>query len=82
MKNRIVKNGNIDTITLSDLINRHQLNDLETMLIINQGLTEAILLLTRECDAETCFAVSAIARAASILQDINRINWDEYDGKN
>lgn len=78
MKNSISKTANLDTITLDDLVHKHQLKEFEIMLSLNQDLTEAINLLSMNNHKESLFAISAISKASSLIQDINRINWDEY----
>lgn len=78
MKNSILKTVNIDTITLEDLVHKHQLNDFEVITCINQDLTEAITLLSQNNNVESLFPISAISKVSSLLQDISRIKWDEY----
>lgn len=78
MKNHITKVANLDLIKMEDLIVKHNLNDLEIITTINQGLTDAIILLTKEYNEESVEPIYAISRASSLLQDINRIKWDEY----
>lgn len=78
MKNHITKVANLDLIKMEDLIVKHNLNDLEIIATINQGLTDAIILLTKEYNEESAEPIYAISRASSLLQDINRIKWDEY----
>lgn len=79
-KNRINRNGYVDTISLHDLIKEHQLKDFENILSLSQGLSDAIVLLAQRYDIEkTGYAISAIAQTLNLLQDINRINWEEYE---
>lgn len=64
----------VDTITLSDLVELHQLNNFEVIYEIEQGLAEGIIQLA-QLDESATGSIAAMAKALSLLQDINRLEW-------
>lgn len=65
----------VDTITLSDLVELHQLDNFEVIYEIEQGLAEGIIQLA-QLDESATGSIAAMAKALSLLQDISRIEWD------
>lgn len=65
----------VDTITLSDLVELHQLDNFEVIYEIEQGLAEGIIQLA-QLDESATGSIAATAKALSLLQDISRIEWD------
>ena len=64
----------VDTITLSDLVELHQLDNFEVIYEIEQGLAEGIIQLA-QLDESATGSIAAMAKALSLLQDISRIEW-------
>lgn len=64
----------VDTITLSDLVELHQLDNFEVIYEIEQGLAEGIIQLA-QLDESATGSIAAMAKTLSLLQDISRIEW-------
>lgn len=64
----------VDTITLSDLVELHQLDNFEAIYEIEQGLAEGIIQLA-QLDESATGSIAAMAKTLSLLQDISRIEW-------
>lgn len=81
MKNSISKVVNLDKLELEDLIIKHNLDDFEYIMSINQEITDAIIFLSKESQLEVLLAITAISKTSSLLQDLNRIEWSKYLSK-
>lgn len=64
----------VDTITLRDLVELHQLDNFEVIYEIEQGLAEGIIQLA-QLDESATGSIAAMAKTLSLLQDISRIEW-------
>ena len=73
-KTSISKQVAVDTITLSDLVELHQLDNFEVIYEIEQGLAEGIIQLA-QLDESATGSIAAMAKTLSLLQDISRIEW-------
>lgn len=73
-KTSISKRVAVDTITLSDLVELHQLDNFEVIYEIEQGLAEGIIQLA-QLDESATGSIAAMAKTLSLLQDISRIEW-------
>lgn len=73
-KTSISKQVTVDTITLSDLVELHQLDNFEVIYEIEQGLAEGIIQLA-QLDESATGSIAAMAKTLSLLQDISRIEW-------
>lgn len=73
-KTSISKQVAVDTITLSDLVELHQLDNFEVIYEIEQGLAEGIIQLA-QLDESATGSIAAMAKTLSLLQDIIRIEW-------